>query len=559
LKRKILFFIVILCSFILIRAQVPDETEINSVAGRYMDAFFPGGARDIKSIDSLVYEDSADLFFINLDKGGWILLPGDKKLSPVLAFSYEGRFSEEEEGDNPAFNNWIHSYAAQVKEVREIKGLPVHEGWGKDYHGDKGTWERPVNVDPLIKANWGQGSGWNRFCPVDSLGPNNHTWVGCVAVAMAQALSVYMQPDTGTGRIKYNRQDYGIIEANFSETAYKWDLMSFNTADDYNARLLYHCAVSVYMNFGPDGSSAQTSNTRYAMEDYFKMSKESIYLGRGNNEDIWVQKVTDNLLAGQPVIYSGNADNGKAGHAFNVDGVKEGRYFHINWGWAGSRNGYFLINDFRPGSSDFSKNHAAVFDIQPYYYPTAVRLSDNVVPVNLPAGTAFARVEVIDEAYDDNEYDIVLISDSIISGDEWIKEYYLENDSIYTGREINGEDAGTDTVRFLVNDSYNNFLDVEIILTVKDTTSLATAIYNNEPDRLRIYPNPASGIITIDAGSGSIPAYLRIYSSTGLTVIEISSPPQRFTLDTAKLSGGLYVIETGYRDGRVSRKKLLVL
>ncbi|MFP4487849.1 MAG: C10 family peptidase [Bacteroidales bacterium] len=556
LKREILFFVFILCSFIT-EAQVPLKSDIKKVADNYMDALFPGGIREIESIDSLVYDGTTDLFIVNLHEGGWILMPGDKKIEPVLAFSYESHFDGERETGNSAFDYWIRSYAGQVSEVRDIKGLDVHEGWKKDYAGDKGIQDGTANVEPLISTLWGQGSGWNRFCPVDSLGPDDHTYVGCVAVAMAQALGVYMVPDTGTGSNKYYREDYGIIEADFSKTAYNWDLMYLNKPNDYNALLLFHCAVAVNMNFGPEGSSARTSSTRSAMKDYFRMSRKSIYWTRKNHEDKWVQKVIDNLLAGKPIIYSGNADDGKSGHAFNVDGVKEGRYFHINWGWEGKWNGYFLIDDFKPGYSNFSENQAAVFDIQPYYYPTDVSLSDSVVPVGLPAGSAFAKVEVVDEAFD-NEYDITLITDSVMVDDEWIMEYYLEDDSIRTGREFTGDDIGAVTVRFLVNDSYDNFIEVEVMLTVADTTGSATAIYDNEFDRTRIYPNPATGIINIDMGSDAIPDYLRIYSHTGLLVNEIDSPLHRFTFDAGTLPRGLYIFETGYRDGRVSRKKVLV-
>lgn len=556
MKKLSLFFVLILWSFIL-EGQVPGESEIKRVAGNYMDALFPGGIREIKSIDSLVYDDSPVLFIINMAEGGWMLMPGDKKIEPVLAFSYKSRLDPGEEDENIAFNSWIRSYAVQVQEVRGMKGLPVHEGWKKTYPADKGTQEDEANVEPLISVMWGQGSGWNRFCPVDSLGPDNHTYVGCVAVAMAQALSAYMVPDTGAGSNKYYREDYGVIEAKFYETAYKWDSMSLDTPDDYNALLLFHCAVAVNMTFGPDGSSAYTSSTRTAMKNYFKMSGKSEYWSRDKREDKWLQKVTDNLLAGKPIIYSGNADDGKSGHAFNVDGVKEGRYFHVNWGWAGNRNGYFLIDDFKPGSNDFSKNHTAVFEIQPYYYPTGVSLSDTIVPVGLTAGSAFAKVEIIDEA-NDNEYNITFITDSVMVDDEWIMEYYLEDDSIRTGREITGADTGTDTVRILVSDRYDNFIDVEVLLSITDTSASSTAVYDNMFDRTSIYPNPASGIINIDMGSSAIADYLRIYSYTGLMVREIKAPPQRLTVDAGNMPAGLYIFEIRYSDGNISRKKVLV-
>ncbi len=49
-------------------------------------------------------------------------------------------------------------------------------------------------INPFIKVKWNQGAGWNMFCPMDEDGPGGHAYVGCVAVAMAQAMSVYEYP-----------------------------------------------------------------------------------------------------------------------------------------------------------------------------------------------------------------------------------------------------------------------------------------------------------------------------------------------------------------------------
>ncbi len=43
-----------------------------------------------------------------------------------------------------------------------------------------------------------------------------------------------------------------------------------NRFPDANAELQYHCAVSVNMNFDPDGSGAQSSNVPASLNSYFK-------------------------------------------------------------------------------------------------------------------------------------------------------------------------------------------------------------------------------------------------------------------------------------------------
>ena len=43
----------------------------------------------------------------------------------------------------------------------------------------------------------------------------------------------------------------------------------------------------------------------------------------------------------RPIIYVGYSNDG--GHAWNIDGYEDD-YFHNNWGWGGSQNGYYLLS-----------------------------------------------------------------------------------------------------------------------------------------------------------------------------------------------------------------------
>jgi len=546
-------------------AQSPEEGIIYSVANAHMNNYFPAGAREMVSIDTIFYDNEPDIFIVNLKDGGWLLISGDKRVIPVLGFSYEGYFTMPDKNENIASYQWIASYSTQIKEVRKEKGLTVHQGWKMDDADTKGMEEDMVVVEPLIKTLWNQGYGWNRFCPEDNLGPGGHTYVGCVAVALAQALSVYQVPDTGTSSNQIYSDDYGVIEVNFNETHYKWDSMSLDEPDDYNALLLFHCAVAVNMDFGPDGSSAHTSDSRGAMGRYFKMTKKAIFLKRLSfDEGEWENNIINDLLLGRPIIYSGNADDGESGHAFNIDGVngqgsQGSDYFHVNWGWGGSLNGYYLIDDLKPGSHDYSENHQAVFKIQPYYYPTDVIMEDTLVQVGAPAGTAIGLPEVLNEAYD-NDYKIILISDSVYQDNEWINDYYLENDSVKTGRVFTEDDIGKDTIRFIVTDKYDNTIEAEVILEVTLFTGSATMDqYDSRSDGITIYPNPTKGIVNIDIPNAQPVEYMRMYSQSGLMIREIRKPSGPIRIDTDGFSQGLYIVEIKFSDGFATRQKVLIL
>ena len=60
----------------------------------------------------------------------------------------------------------------------------------------------------------------------------------------------------------------------------------------------------------------------------------------------------------RPIIYVGYSSDG--GHAWNIDGY-DGDYFHNNWGWGGSQNGYFLLSSL----NGFDSGQGALINIEP--------------------------------------------------------------------------------------------------------------------------------------------------------------------------------------------------
>lgn len=52
------------------------------------------------------------------------------------------------------------------------------------------------------------------------------------------------------------------------------------------------------------------------------------------------------MAAGRPVVFCGQSTGG--GHCFVLDGYDGKGYFHVNWGWGGSSNGYFKVAILNP-------------------------------------------------------------------------------------------------------------------------------------------------------------------------------------------------------------------
>lgn len=92
----------------------------------------------------------------------------------------------------------------------------------------------------------------------------------------------------------------------------------------------------------------------------------------------WMTLIQDELEAGRPIIYSATDVEGGVGiivdpatsHCFILDGIDEQNYVHVNWGWAGSMDGYYDVAILNPGLSfnyqqGFRCQHEMIIGIQP--------------------------------------------------------------------------------------------------------------------------------------------------------------------------------------------------
>ena len=407
-----------------------------------------------------------------------------------------------------------------------------------------------------MTVNWGQGKNWNQFCPSDADGPGGHVYVGCVAVSMAQAMSVFKIPVKGQGSNNYLDPKYGTQYVNFDNTLYHWDLMSVSEADQYNSLLLYHCAVATNMNFGADGSGTQTVNAASALRSYFSFSTHLLYKVRTGTDMEWQDLLNTELLHGRPVIYSGDADDGGPGHAFNLDGVINSSYFHINWGWTGSNNGYYTLDALNPGSSNFNKNQAAVLGIHPFYYPTDIILSDTIVREYQPKGTVVGILRVIDDATD-NSYVLNVSCDSVNTGIEWVRNYYLDGDSLKTGRVFTLADSRVDSISVTVRDQFNNFIEKKVLLKIGGTSTGFSLPREDQNNILTIYPVPSTDYIFLNKKEQFDIISVRIFTISGTLVKSIINPDLHDGIQISALNKGFYILEAELKDHTLIRKKFI--
>lgn len=206
-------------------------------------------------------------------------------------------------------------------------------------------------VEPLIKTSWDQEYPYNILCPMDG---STHAMTGCVATAMAQVMNYYQWPQKPTGTVSYRDGD-NYVDLDLSQYTFEWDLMLDSYKQDATeeqinavATLMYVAGRSVDMEYYASASWASEKTGARALLNNFGYAK-SLYLAEPDyySPQQWSDLMYSEVSAGRPIIFSGSSQTG-GGHTFILDGADADNRYHINWGWGGDFNGYFLIDALNP-------------------------------------------------------------------------------------------------------------------------------------------------------------------------------------------------------------------
>lgn len=283
----------------------------------------------------------SNYYIINYDSG-YVVVSASKGTYPVLGYSTEGRFNP----DNIPVNmkDLLNGYAKEIQfaEGKVKIDQRIKEMRSTALAGTNMEMNAQTAVYPLLGTiNWNQAPYYNYYCP-----PN--TPVGCVATATSQIMRYWEYPSRGQGSHWYN-SSYGTLSFDYNYPL-NWSYMPKETLtrpNDDIARLCYGVAVGLNMNFSPSGSGAYQQDVPALLKEHFFYPSDVMSLERSDYSTTqWNSIVREELDKGHPVQYAGTGSGG--GHSFVCDGYSNNGYFHINWGWGGSFNGYFLLNALDP-------------------------------------------------------------------------------------------------------------------------------------------------------------------------------------------------------------------
>ena len=319
-------------------------------------------------------------YIYNVGNTGFVIMAADDHYRPIIGYSDKGIFDVNDMA--PALAYYLEGIRQGVTEASQASAVTpsVAADWAMlEKTGQLVSRHGGREDEYLIETTWNQNYPYNYFCPEGAGGPGGHCYAGCVATAAAQLMKYWNHPLHGQGSHTYIPEDhpeYGPLTVNFGEATYDWDNMpnsiSSSSAQEKIeavAQLIYHAGVSVDMNYRPTSSGAVTGRLCESMPAYFFYTNYMANLYRENyTHEEYMQMVINSIDMDWPMVQRGG------GHAYVLDGYNDNDMVHYNWGWSGSSDGWFNIDD-----HGYTDGESILFN----YVPAEIYAATSAAPTDI--------------------------------------------------------------------------------------------------------------------------------------------------------------------------------
>ena len=378
MKRLLLYLLTMMVTVVAMAKDVTPEEALQKatqfVAKRHAARVQRAPGTDITTPKLELTAQVSGLYLFNVSNaGGYVIVSPDDCTEAILGYSDSGNIDPQHMPEN--MRAWLQGYADQI-------------AWARQNNIQASNAPRKTDreaVAPLLTTLWGQDKAYYDLCVFNG----DQCVTGCVATAMAQVMYYHRWPSATANEIPaFTTASNGYqVPAIPAGSAFDWNNMLqyydvyVPEGSQYGyyapahteeqalavAQLMHYCGAAVMMNYGTGSSGAQDTEIPYALTHYFNYNANTtVLLERDSYEtDDWDEIIYHEVSNGRPVIYGGLTSNNE-GHEFVCDGYNntDGSY-HINWGWMGLSNGYFLLSALDPdaqGTGGSSSNSGYKYD-----------------------------------------------------------------------------------------------------------------------------------------------------------------------------------------------------
>jgi hypothetical protein len=307
------------------------------------------------NVTSRTDDETPSLYAVDYDDNqGFAIISAENTNDKVLGIFETGSY--EDAIENPSFDYYIERAANYVKIIAPVdSNETVIEGTIVDMKED-----RSKKISPKISTEWGQRYPYGLYCP--------NGVSGCVNTAIAQIMSYYKYPESikltysGASQDSISLVWSEILKHKKSNDYYSdgSDLSCCGSSDAHNMiasliREIGERTYSTYKTGDTISTQSKLAQIPYAIKsfglnissflayaagvEYDELAKGVllVYGSHGNSAHMWV-------VDGYRRIYTILKVKTSTGETTKV--ADNPNYAHVNWGWNGLSNGYYLSSVF---------------------------------------------------------------------------------------------------------------------------------------------------------------------------------------------------------------------
>lgn len=323
----------------------------------------------VQSVTELFNGEGTRVCFVfSLRPQGYLVVSAFYDLPPVIAYSFTSDF-QNVNTKNVLSDMLTADLTLRLENINTLPEYMIEERhilWSS-YLGDvlvrSKQFEQwpPEGSTPTggwLLTNWHQNAPYNNFCPLD-LAHGGRSVAGCPAVTMAQILNYHSTTnDIVFGDIddyyhNYNGNQYWIDNdyltygfPSFPQlNSYLLTLQShyqnnISLTDNDKAAITFGCGVAATQVYGASGSGTFSVNQAYDAYQRFNCTSASLL---HDTDPYLFTRLAHNMMEATPAHLAVVNQDWTAGHNLVVDGYNTDNYYHLNFGWGGSYNGWYLI------------------------------------------------------------------------------------------------------------------------------------------------------------------------------------------------------------------------
>ena len=299
---------------------------------------------------------------------GYVVVSASYLLPPVIAYSFEAPPGLPGQEANPLYSMLIHDLPARLayySEAGKEEATRWQQAWSRLLQGESPNrhfeqWPPPgsTSTGGWLETNWSQSPPWNALCPLDEV-TGLRSVAGCPAVALA--MIIHYQKNLNDTRFtddddyyhSYAGRQYWIdddheemdfpafprLNGYLDSIAAKFPLYIPITAEEA-AALIFACGVAARQVYTSNVSGTFGVTQAYDAYQRFGYTDAMLVYESDTSFYTWMKQ---NMIDGMPAHLALLVNTGQGGHNVVADGYNTDDFYHLNFGWGGSYNGWYLL------------------------------------------------------------------------------------------------------------------------------------------------------------------------------------------------------------------------